>query len=435
MTRRQTHRITQVSPHRPKRTLATLALVFATSLAFAALSILCAQQPHEEGRVCVIDSDFPGGNVIVDSISNDGLVKLRPDLRDTQGDWFYTAFRVRGAQGRALRFQFDKPDRIGPRGPAVSVDHCQTWRFLNPTPNADSQSFEFTFKPDETEVYFALSSLYTRANWNAFAQRYADRSDMIFSTLCQARDGSDVHMLRVESGDQDAKQILVAITARHHCCEAVASYVLEGMLDQIAADDEIGRALRRQCAFLIVPMMDEPGVEAGDQGKNRIPHDHNRDYAQEIYPSVKAFKNQVVEESRDKTLIFLDLHCPWIRGGQWNENIYSPGGPEERIAEELKRFSTILEREQAGKELPYLESNNLPFGVSWNTADNYQRPEGEPPTMSSRQWAASLSNALLAASFEVPYANAGGVEVSCDNAREFGRSLTRALQIYLQDKE
>ena len=43
-----------------------------------------------------IDADFPGGNIIVDGIEGDTAF-LRPNLRDTQGDWFCWAFRVRGA--------------------------------------------------------------------------------------------------------------------------------------------------------------------------------------------------------------------------------------------------------------------------------------------------------------------------------------------------
>ena len=67
------------------------------------------------GAELQIDADFPGGNIIVDSISDSGVVQLRPDLRDTMGDWFYTAFRVRGAQGQALQFEFDAPNRVGAR--------------------------------------------------------------------------------------------------------------------------------------------------------------------------------------------------------------------------------------------------------------------------------------------------------------------------------
>ncbi|MBQ4079153.1 MAG: hypothetical protein II596_00580, partial [Thermoguttaceae bacterium] len=154
-------------------------LAFLLSLALAAAAR--ASDP-------VIDANFPGGNVVVDSVSPDGLVKLRPDLRDTRGDWFYTAFRVRGAQGRTLRFEFDAPNRVGARGPAVSSDGGATWRWLSPTPDADSQRFEYAFGENETEVFFALSPLYTGANWDKFIAKYQGREGFTPFALCKARD-------------------------------------------------------------------------------------------------------------------------------------------------------------------------------------------------------------------------------------------------------
>lgn len=47
----------------------------------------------------MVDCDFPGGNIVVDGIKDD-TVFLHQDVRDTQGDWFYWYFRVRGAAGR-----------------------------------------------------------------------------------------------------------------------------------------------------------------------------------------------------------------------------------------------------------------------------------------------------------------------------------------------
>ena len=51
-----------------------------------------------------IDADHEGGNVIVERIDGD-TVRLRQDLRDTQGWWFYWSFRVRGAAGRKVTFE------------------------------------------------------------------------------------------------------------------------------------------------------------------------------------------------------------------------------------------------------------------------------------------------------------------------------------------
>lgn len=405
------------------------------ALASFALVLSSIDAVGQERAAVQIDSDFPGGNIIVDSVSPDGIVTLQPDLRDTEGDWFYTAFRVRNAQGQKLTFQFTTANKIGPRGPAVSSDAGATWRFLSTTPDADSQRFEYAFAPEENETYFALCPLYTRANWLAFLERFRNRPEFLPGVLCQARDGSDVDMLEITTKDGKTARFAVAMTARHHCCEAVASFVLEGVLEGVMADDQDGEWLRENCRFFIVPMVDEPGVEAGDQGKNRRPHDHNRDYAQEIYPSVRALKAKIVADFAETPLVFLDWHDPWIRGGEYNERIYAPASDDENATLALKEFSLELEREQRGKTLPYEESYNLPFGVAWNTNSNYERPDGERPTLSSKYWAITLPNTILATTYEIPYANASDVEVTPEAAREFGRSAARALRRYLQKQD
>ena len=399
----------------------------------AAKALARLLKEKSQGAKPQIDADFPGGNIIVDSISEDGLVKLRPDLRDTVGDWFYTAFRVRGAQGRTLTFEFDKPNRVGARGPAISSDGGETWRWLSETPDADSQRFVYAFADDEDEVVFALAPLYTRANWEKFLTKYQDRQGFTPGVLCQARDGSDVPVLKIAQSSA-APQYGVAFTARHHCCEMIASFVVEGLIDEIESDSEAGTFLRENCEFFVVPFVDAPGVEAGDQGKNRAPHDHNRDYIQEIYPSVRELKKYIVDNFQDKQVVFMDWHCPWIRGGKYNENVYSPETDVLSNTLVLHEYSQLLEEEQQGKALPYLASNNLPFGQDWNKTSNYERKEGEPPTLSSKHWAERLPNLLLACGYEIPYANAGGAAITPDAAREFGRSAAKALARLIQAK-
>ena len=54
-----------------------------------------------------IDCKYPGGNVKVDGIDEEkGVVNIRPDLRDTKGNWFHWDFTLSGAAGRTLHFQF-----------------------------------------------------------------------------------------------------------------------------------------------------------------------------------------------------------------------------------------------------------------------------------------------------------------------------------------
>lgn len=72
-----------------------------------------------------IRSDYPGGNVKVCGIDEaNGVVRIAPDLRDTQGRWFHWDFTLRGAAGRKIRFMLpdDKWQYISSLGPAISKD-------------------------------------------------------------------------------------------------------------------------------------------------------------------------------------------------------------------------------------------------------------------------------------------------------------------------
>ena len=51
-------------------------------------------------RAFTVDTDIPAGNAIVNAVEGD-RVSIRQDMRGTKGEWFYWAFRVRGAAGRA----------------------------------------------------------------------------------------------------------------------------------------------------------------------------------------------------------------------------------------------------------------------------------------------------------------------------------------------
>src|SRR5688500_2714481 len=117
-----------------------------------------------------VDADFPGGNVIVDRIDGDDI-HVRPDLRDTVGDWFYWNFRVRGAAGRTVNVHFTKGNPIGVRGPAVSTDSAKSWRWLGADAVRES-SFRYAAPANVDEVRFAFAFPYQRDNLQAFLDRF-----------------------------------------------------------------------------------------------------------------------------------------------------------------------------------------------------------------------------------------------------------------------
>ena len=368
-----------------------------------------------------IDCGFPGGNIVVESIDGDE-VRVYQDLRDTDTDWFYWCFRVRGAEGRDLRFTFTQSRAIGVRGPAMSLDHGRTWQWLG-SDVCDGTSFTHEFPADASDVRFSFAMPYQQEHWERFVEGLGENVLLQHETLCVTRKGREAELLLFGNVDGDTRHRM-AITCRHHCCEMMVNYLLEGLIKWLLDTPE-AEWLRKHVEFFIVPFVDKDGVEDGDQGKGRRPRDHGRDYQGEsVYASTKAIRERLPEWGNGCLHVGLDLHCPHISGSH-NEATYIVGSSNERIAEEQKRFSAILESVVEGI-LPFSARDYLPFGEAWNVETNYADGKG------FRNWVSELPEIALEMTIELPYANAGGVEINQESARLFGADLGRALAEYLQ---
>ncbi|MGI6574142.1 MAG: M14 family zinc carboxypeptidase [Fermentimonas sp.] len=335
-----------------------------------------------------------------------------------------------------MNFRFLNGSVIGSRGPAISTDEGVSWRWIGDIGFSDTE-FQYSFGPDENDVYFSQGMNYTEKDLKRFLHKYEHYSDLQLETLCISKKGRKVELLRILNRDNDP-DFKVFLSARHHSGEMMASYALEGIIDVVLSDTEEGKWLRDHVDFFIVPFVDKDGVEDGDQGKNRHPHDHNRDYKLKIYPEIKAITMQVPKWIGNKPLFFLDMHCPWLRGGsdgdhpdKGNEFVFftgnDPASDTGNFVEKLHRFSTILELSNKGN-IPYKVSFNLLFGTSWNTAANRKSPD----LQSSTDWGRTLPNAVFASSIEIPFANASGVVVDAQSSHELGQNLAIAIKIYLE---
>lgn len=368
-----------------------------------------------------IDAAMPGGNIVVErTVGND--VYLHQDVRDTAGWWFYWYFRVRGAEGRTLSFHFTRGNVIGAFGPSISTDSGATWKWLG-SDAVKGDHFIYAFPADAKEVRFSMTLPYVESDWQKFLARHKDSSDLRPGVLCKSKKGRSIELLY--TGRLDGKPARhVVVTARHHSCESIASYELEGIVDQILAPDDTGRWLRANVAFLIVPFMDKDGVEDGDPGKNRKPYDTNRDYdnPRPIYPQVAAMKKLLPAWSAGHLDIGLDLHCPGLRGPT-DEYIYFVHGPDNfEVAERVNRFSDLLEQATRDGPLSFRTIDNMQFGSGWN---NLREPKN------IALWEESLPGTGFAAPLECPYASVHGQMVTCESARALGRALAHSIDRYL----
>ena len=213
--------------------------------------------------------------------------------------------------------------------------------------------------------------------------------------------------------------------ARNHSCEAAASFVLEGILEAALSTDAVGKQLRKNWEFIATPFMDKDGVEEGDQGKLRHPHDHNRDYNENpIYPEVAAAMRWG-QEHKSSIAGFLDLHCPMVHG-PWDNRFYLVGSPFSNVEVHQAAFMDVFGKYRSGQVDRY-KNGVLRFGEAWNTNANFAGGK------SAAVWAAeNFQEAEIIASFEIPYANSEGVEVTPDSARALGRDLAAGLLHHLR---
>jgi len=389
-----------------------------------------------------VDAKLPAGNVIVEKIDGD-TVPLCQDLRDTSQDWIYWKFRVTGAEGRSLGFRFTKSAAVGSRGPAVSIDRGRSWRWgddLQPSKrreaktndHGDWQAFDWTFGPNDREVWFSQMIPYDVADWRAFLDRHAADRGRLFEegVLCRSRKGRDVAYARFGRLDGQAKY-RIFISSRHHCQEASATYVLEGALEQIFADDDLGRWLRENVEIRAVPFVDKDGVVDGDQGKMRKPHDHARDYNDDrpvLYPEVRAIMKMLREW---KPTVINDYHSPWLRGSWFetnnaNEFVYQVGLPSPSFWAKQQAFGKVVERVQRAG-VGYRQADDFAPGQGWNSAANYK--QGNTLIM----WATGVfTNAALISSWEIPFANSRFKTLYPADLRAFGRDVAAGYREHLE---
>ena len=375
-----------------------------------------------------IDAQLPGGNIIVKAIDGNQVL-LNREMRDTKGNWIYWKFRAVFPAVAEYTFRFDDSYYcLTSRGPAVSLDKGKSWGwfYLSGTEATHlhahgteathlhahgTEAFTFTAEFAGQEVWFCQCIPYMESDLNAFLASAEGRTVQRFE-LCKSRKGRSVELLRL--GDGPMK---VFLSSRHHCQESMATYALEGILSEVATHPRE----YSDFTFWAVPFVDKDGVEEGDQGKNRMPHDHARDYgAAPIYPEVRTIMELI---HREKPVLVFDMHCPWVRGGD-SEHVYFVGQADARLQAGIDRFSAIIAHE-APPDFPTDPRDDIPFGQGWNTSRNYE--QGSPIV----PWCATLPWQPSAQSIEIPFANTHEVTVTADSARHLGNALARSIKKYL----
>jgi hypothetical protein len=388
-------------------TLAKTGIRVAFVLAFAAATAVSAETPSV---AVTISTDFPGANVAVIKNENNSVV-LAPDLRGDK-PWFYWYFEAKA--GKPGRVDFVLPEKvigfkngaIGFQGPAISTDGGKTWKWMG-TKNVDGASFYYEFTKQNERVRFAVTIPYVQSNLDQFLKKNAGNPHLKKSVLTKSRHGRSVELLQIGKPGPQVKTVLV--TGRHHAAETIASYVLEGFLQAAMSKSSAAAEFREKYVLYCVPFVDKDGVEEGDQGKNRKPHDHNRDYGEKsLYPEIQAIKKL---DKAQRFRFALDFHCPTLV--MPDHQVMYFVGPKEH-----PRYNFDNVKELAGwikKGLP----KNAPVGpLVW------LKPVKTPTPMNSHFFGFK-EGTIMAATLEMPFAPPGKATdpASC---RKYGQVILGA---------
>ncbi|MGI6653919.1 MAG: M14-type cytosolic carboxypeptidase [Christensenellales bacterium] len=344
---------------------------------------------------------FTGGNIRVLEIKGTNIY-IQNEIRDTTEDWFYWAFCVEDAQNKTLTFHFDKK-WLGYYGPAISHD-LYNWQWLDAEDTTiASDTFSYTFGPEENCVYFAHNMLYHPVHF----ENYCEELHLEKLTLCKSERGRNVPYARFGKGEER-----IILTARHHACEATGNYVLEGVLRELIRNPLPGFEI------IVIPFVDYDGVVDGDQGKSRAPYDHNRDYpldGESIYTTVREIRKLALEKP---TRYAFDYHSPWHLGGM-NDWVFIVEKHYDTI-KKITRFGNLWHNVTTSNSLPYDVTGTLPPETDWNIG----------PAATCSNFMHLSAGVELAFTVETPYFSCSGTPFSADGAREMGRCFAVALRQY-----
>jgi hypothetical protein len=348
-----------------------------------------------------IHADFECGNIRYLKEEN-GTVYLTNEMRGTKRDSaYYWAFCVEGAAGKSLRFNLDL-EWVGPYGAAVSHDLIN-WHWSETA--IDGATFAYDFSDDENCVYFAHDLLYTPTRLASLANELG----LEFSSACRTLKGRDVPCIKLGGGSKN-----VILSARHHACESSGSYALEGVIREYVENPIADTSL------FIIPMVDFDGVVEGEHGKDRDPHDHNRDYVNDsIYPETRA----IMDYAANKNITYaIDFHAPSHRIGRSNRVYIVRKFPE--LSERFDRFSHLLEKHCGGEAMTYEMKYDVPPNTGWNKDDT--------PTFST--FFNLRPECKLALTLEVTHYGTEDNKVTSQRLINTGRAFCRALDDYTEQK-
>lgn len=298
-------------------------------LALTLWGSFCLAQEAAVPTTLSLSTGFPGGSAEVRSLNPEtGEIHIHPTLHDQRGwpCWWY--FRLDGLKpGQKLTLKVSSnprtfrgserldPSWSQPNCAALSTDNVN-WEQTSPGRKQGGVATYEIEAPAE-RIWLAWGPPFVPSHTEELLGRIAEQlpgSERF--VLARTLGDRPVHGIKIGGGTEDAPaRYGIWAHARQHAWEAGSSWVAKGFLEWVASDDPAAIELRRTTTIHVVPIMDVDNVTLGSGGKEAVPRDHNRDWADEpVYPEVVAAQQHIrALNDAGKLNVYLDLHNPGAR--------------------------------------------------------------------------------------------------------------------------
>ncbi len=383
---------------------------------------------HAEIRV---STDFEGGNADVVTLDQTTqTLRIMPKLHEGRGwpCWWY--FKVDGLKpGEPFTLEVQAQTKPFRENQVLAAAWCQpkhawhssdgeTWSPSDAGTLSADKVMRYTLKPATTSLRLAWGPPFVPGDAEKLLTEIAAKlpGSKRFE-LAKTRDGRSVNGIRI--GDENAPH-QVRVGSRHHAWEAGGSQVGRGFIRWYASDD--AKALRAKTCLHYIPIMDVDNAAIGAGGKEAMPRDHNRDWADEpIYPEVAAAQKRIAEIHAKHGLdAYIDLHNPGAGDGIF---FFGPFAFERMTGIQQRNYKRWMELAAANITTPRPVEPKYRFAT-------YVKTEEERARMSSGWVRDHTGDFTISITLETGW---NSPLMSVEGYSNIGAGLGHALATYLAD--
>lgn len=376
-----------------------------------------------------VSTDFEGGNAEVVALDQAARrLRLMPALHEGRGWPCWWHLKLGGlTPGETVTLEVQAQTRPFREQQVLAAAWCQpkhawlssdgeTWTPSDAGAPGEDKVMRYTLKPATETLHVAWGPPFVPADAEKLlAELAAKLPEARRFELARTRGGRPVNGIRI--GDEKAPH-QIWVGARQHAWEAGGSQVGRGFARWYASDE--ASALRAQACLHFIPIMDVDNAALGAGGKEAVPRDHNRDWADApVYPEVAAAQKMIREIHAKHGLdVFIDLHNP---GAGDPVFFFGPFAFERMTGIQQRNYSRWLEHAAANITEP------VPVQPKYRFA-TYVTTDEERGRMSSGWVRNHLGDFTVSVTLETGWNNA---LMSVEGYSQVGAGLGRALAAYI----